>query len=82
MSAKETKGTNIAWHNATFDADGEIPYATGNSAPYETPSLPGILSNKDKNSVEECVIQVINQLIEHDVIKTYVAPAAVSIDIA
>lgn len=122
MSTKETKSTNIVWHNATITRElretqnrnvtphgdfyeifrdasletcesrdvkglyakaraGEIPYFTGISSPYEAPNKPELVINTGENSIEECVDQVINQLVEHGVIKTYAGPAAVSIDI-
>jgi len=61
---------------------GEIPFFTGISSPYEEPTKPELVVNTGENSIEECVDLVINQLIEHGVIKTYSAPAPVSIEVA
>jgi adenylylsulfate kinase len=43
---------------------GEIPNFTGISAPYEAPENPEITVHTDKNTVEECVQQIMAYLTE------------------
>jgi adenylylsulfate kinase len=49
---------------------GEIKEFTGISAPYEEPSNPEITIKTHENSVEECVAQITNWLIEKGYLKT------------
>lgn len=57
---------------------GEIPHFTGISSPYESPNKPELVVNTGEYSVEQCVDQVINVLIEHGIIQAYTGPAAVA----
>jgi adenylylsulfate kinase-like enzyme len=43
---------------------GEIPNFTGISAPYEAPENAEITVHTDKNTVEECVAQIVKYLVE------------------
>jgi len=47
---------------------GEIPEFTGISSPYEEPEYPELVIDTSKNSVEECVNQIINYLREKCII--------------
>jgi adenylylsulfate kinase len=47
---------------------GEIPEFTGISAPYHAPENAEIVVETDKTSLEECVAQVVNYLLEKDVL--------------
>jgi adenylylsulfate kinase len=49
---------------------GEIKDFTGISAPYEAPEAPEIVIRTDKNSVEECVRQIVDYLAEKGLVKT------------
>jgi len=49
---------------------GEIKDFTGISAPYEAPEAPEITIHTDKSSVEECVAQICEYLVDKDLIKT------------
>lgn len=57
---------------------GEIPFFTGISSPYEAPNSPELVVNTGEKSVDECVDQVINLLIERGVVQPYTGPAAVA----
>jgi len=47
---------------------GEIPNFTGISAPYEAPENPEITVHTDKNTVEECVQQIMQYLTEKELL--------------
>lgn len=49
---------------------GEIKEFTGISAPYEAPENPEITIKTHENSVEECVVQIVNYLNDKGYIKT------------
>lgn len=48
---------------------GEIKDFTGISAPYEEPSKPEIVIKTHESSVEECVAQITNWLVEQGLLK-------------
>ncbi|SMF36725.1 adenylylsulfate kinase [Alteromonadaceae bacterium Bs31] len=48
---------------------GQIKYFTGIDSPYEQPESPEVTINTAENSVEQCVAQIINYLVEHERIK-------------
>jgi adenylylsulfate kinase len=55
---------------------GIIPHFTGISSPYEEPITPELAVNTGSSSIEECVEQVLNLLVEREVIEPYADPAA------
>ncbi|MFQ5661292.1 MAG: adenylyl-sulfate kinase [Gammaproteobacteria bacterium] len=61
--ARDTKGLYKKARN------GEIPEFTGISSPYEPPGTPEIMLDTDTKTIQDCVDEVVNYLIEQDVIE-------------
>ncbi len=48
---------------------GDIPFFTGISSPYEAPEAPELVVKTGELSIDQCVDQVVNQLVKRGVIK-------------
>jgi len=57
---------------------GVIPHFTGISSPYEEPVRPELSVDTGNKSIEECVDQVLNLLVEREVIQPYSGPVSAS----